>query len=195
MYLADSNLVQACLNGDQTAWNALVNRYAKLVYSVAIRYGLARDDADNVFQNVFYLVYRRLDTLRDQKLLAAWITTTTARECWDIHHRHHRSSELDNSIVDAKIVPQEEVELWERRHLVWTALDQLDLGCRELLSELFRQTEKPNYEAIANRFKLPVGSIGPTQVRCFRNLEAILVKMGFDLEPETIYSADKSSVQ
>src|SRR5512144_1837201 len=72
---SDQDLIQACLEGDETAWKDLVLRYGRLVYSVPRRYGLSAADADDVFQNVFTAVYRHLAGLRDQARLAAWLIT------------------------------------------------------------------------------------------------------------------------
>src|SRR5581483_7008110 len=79
-YQSDPRLVQACLEGDQAAWNTLVERYQWLVYSIARRYGLAPADAEDVMQNVFLIVYRRLETLRDYTLLSSWLIRITHRE-------------------------------------------------------------------------------------------------------------------
>ncbi len=71
----DSQLIQACLDGDNGAWKELVERYGRLVYSIPIRYGFSSADADEVFQNVFVIVFRQLRKLRQQAALAAWLIT------------------------------------------------------------------------------------------------------------------------
>ncbi|HYN88697.1 MAG TPA: sigma factor, partial [Ardenticatenaceae bacterium] len=73
VYRSDPALIQACINGDQSGWNELVDRYGRLVYSIPQRYGLSATDADDVFQNVFTIVLRRLESLRDQTRLSAWL--------------------------------------------------------------------------------------------------------------------------
>ena len=79
VYRSDSCLIQACLDGEDAAWRELVDRYGRLVYSVALRYGLSAVDVDDVFQNVFTIVFNQLAQLRNQKLLAAWLITITWR--------------------------------------------------------------------------------------------------------------------
>ncbi|MBI4788066.1 MAG: sigma-70 family RNA polymerase sigma factor [Chloroflexi bacterium] len=179
-YRADSELVQQCLDGDQAAWKELVSRYARLVYSIPRRYGLAATDADDVFQNVFTIVFRRLGTLRNETRLTAWLITVTHRETMRLGKVLPRSDELDESAPDDDAPPLDQVQAWERQHLVHLALDQLGPPCRELVTALFLDSETPNYEKIAARLGLAVGGIGPTRARCFRKLEAILIALGFD---------------
>ena len=79
--LNDAALVHACLAGDQRAWDELVERYGRLVYGIPRRMGFSAADADDVFQNVFAILLRYLSDLRDYTRLAAWLVTTTRREC------------------------------------------------------------------------------------------------------------------
>ncbi|MFG0253196.1 MAG: RNA polymerase sigma factor [Phycisphaerales bacterium JB038] len=62
----------------------LVDRYARLIYSIARDCGLGSADAEDAFQNVFLALHRRLDSLRDQTRLSSWLITTARRECWRV---------------------------------------------------------------------------------------------------------------
>jgi RNA polymerase sigma factor (sigma-70 family) len=179
-YQDDAALVQACLAGNQSAWNELVERYQRLVYSIPRKYGLSEADAEDVMQNVFIIVYRRLSTLRDQTLLAAWLIRITHRVT--LHHRksQHNHSELDEALADENDLPDDQVARLEAQNLVHRALAQLDPHSRELL-KAFLQESPPSYEEIAKRLGCPVGSIGPTRARSFKKLEAILLKMGVEV--------------
>ncbi len=176
----DAELIQACLDGDQTAWQELVLRYGRLVYSIPRRYGLSDSDADDVFQNVFTIVFRRLATLRDQARLTAWLITVTHREALRLSKRLPPASELDESAEDGAAPPLDQVQNWERQHIVHQALDQLGSPCRELLTALFLDPDDNSYDKIASRLGIPIGGVGPTRARCFKKLEAILIRLGFD---------------
>ena len=97
---SDAALVRACLAGDEDAWEELVDRYGRLVYSIPRRLGLSAVDADDVFQNVFAALFRRLADLRDQSRLTSWLITTTYRECWRAGKQVWRHAGLDATIVD-----------------------------------------------------------------------------------------------
>jgi RNA polymerase sigma factor (sigma-70 family) len=178
-FRADPALVRACLDGDEAAWKDLVERYGRLVYSIPRRYGLSAADADDVFQNVFTIVLRRLGELRNQTCLSAWLITITHREAQRFGRSTKPSSELDENLMDEKAPPLEEVQRFERAQIVRQALNRLAPRDRDLLTALM-QDPPPSYVELATRFDLAVGSIGATRARCFKKLEAVLAEMGFD---------------
>ncbi|MHC4413814.1 MAG: RNA polymerase sigma factor [Planctomycetota bacterium] len=175
---SDATLVQSCLAGSEAAWDELVERYGRLVYSIARRYGFSEADADDLFQNVFAILHRKLDSVRDYDRLSAWLIRTTHRECFRIGRRSGRHAELDQSIVDPGAPAGEQAVAWERQHLVRQALARLGGQCEQLLTALFLASGQPSYQAIAERLGMKVGSIGPTRARCFEKLEKILKEMG-----------------
>src|SRR5512144_2321789 len=73
----DEAIIRACIAGDGSAWERLVDRYAGLVYSIPRRLGLPEAASDDVFQAVFLQALRRLPSLRDSKSLPKWFITTT----------------------------------------------------------------------------------------------------------------------
>lgn len=175
----DSALIEACLAGDAQAWSDFVDRYGRLVYSIPRKLGLPASDADDVFQMVFQIVARRLETLRDNARVAAWLIRATYRETW----RHVRAAKKTPAIPDnlpLEAEPSEDaVYEEERRELVRQAMSKLDPRCQELIRALFFETETPDYQQLAARLGMQVGSIGPTRQRCFQKLEALL--SGHDL--------------
>lgn len=142
---------------------------------------MPESDADDVFQSVFLIMYQKLATLKDHQRLSAWLITTTHRECWRIGRDKKRALDLEQDFADVSHPGEERVEQWERQHLVRQALHELGGVCKELLSALFLSRAEEDYEKIAERLDMKVGSIGPTRARCFKKLEPILMKLG--LEP------------
>src|SRR5215510_5741988 len=80
--LDDRALVRACLKGDTDAWEALILRYQRLIYSIPIRAGFSPVDAADIFQSVCVKLLEKLSTLRKQEKISSWLMTTTTRECW-----------------------------------------------------------------------------------------------------------------
>src|SRR5262245_61647125 len=78
---SDVELVEACRRGDPAGWDEMVDRYGRLVHSIARRQGLDDADAQDVFQQVFAIAHRRLGSLRDAARLPSWLFTTALREC------------------------------------------------------------------------------------------------------------------
>lgn len=173
---SDAHLIRACLRGDGRAWESLLERYERLIYSIPRRYGMSEHDAAEVFQNVCITLLEQLDRLRDHEKLGAWLVTTTRRECW----RQWRKAEptMQDGPVTSPAAPDESPEEvvaeYEEYTRVRAALERLADGCRNLLWLLYYDPEQPSYADIANRLHIPVGSIGPTRARCLEKLRLAL---------------------
>ena len=74
-------LVTRARGGDKQAWDALVERYAPLIWSICRKYSLGRADADDVGQSVWLRLVDQLDRIREAAALPGWLVTTTRREC------------------------------------------------------------------------------------------------------------------
>jgi RNA polymerase sigma factor (sigma-70 family) len=190
VHRSDPELVKACQRGDQKAWRELVDRYGRLVYSIPRRYGLTESDSEDVVQAVFTALFRRLGNLRDLTRLSAWLITTAHRQCWHVGRRNDAQPELEERIVDVGSPGEDQIETWERQHLVRLALEQLGGPCKELLTALFLEPSQSDYQAVAERLGMKLGSIGPTRTRCFRKLQKILLDLGYEGAPQTPAHAD-----
>ncbi len=177
---SDTELVKACLTGSQRAWDELIERYARLIYSVPRRCGLNEADAEDVFQAVSIQLFRKLNTLRDGQRLCGWLLTTAHRESWRVCKKRRRDQDAEHTALDLAPPSEEQVATWERQQMVREALRQLGGRDEQLMIALMNTPGRPDYSAIARAIGMPVGSIGPTRARCFRKLERILAQMGFD---------------
>src|ERR1039457_1588408 len=65
-------LVARVGDGDQGAWNELIERYAPLVWSICVRYQLNRQDIDDVGQSVWLLLVEQIGSLREPAALPGW---------------------------------------------------------------------------------------------------------------------------
>lgn len=179
MHRSDPALIAACQEGSQRAWDELVDRYGRLVYSIPRRYGYSDEDCDDVFQRVFLILFRKLETLNDQTKLSAWLITTTQRECWRLKRGAPDRVALTSDAMVSEEEDEKKVEVWEQQFLVREALRRLGGRCEWLLTALFLRSGEVSYEAIARELGMKVGSIGPTRTRCFEKLEKILLELGF----------------
>lgn len=182
----DAALVARCRQGDGSAWQALVQRYQRLVFAIVRRMGDDEHAAADVFQTVFSRLLQHLPTLTDPSRLQAWIVTTAKREALlqrrraRRHVSMHRSGDdgeaaPDWDPVDEADGPEQQLDDLQQLHAVRRALDRMDERCRNLLGLLFNDSdERVPYEEVARRLGLPVGSIGPTRARCLGKLRGLL---------------------
>ena len=165
------DLVTRARDGDKKAWDALVKRYAPLLWSICRRHGLGGADADDVAQNVWLYLVDQLGHLRDPAALPGWLATTTRRECGRIL-RGARRPDTARSAVDAETVPDEragtveqDLLVAERHAALREAFAHLPPDGQQLLTLLIADPPVP-YAEISARLGIPVGSIGPNRARC-----------------------------
>jgi RNA polymerase sigma factor (sigma-70 family) len=80
-------LVAAAAAGDQQAWDALVDRYASLLWSVARSYRLSAPDAADVVQTTWLRLVEHLGQIADPDRLPGWLATSARRECLRVLRR------------------------------------------------------------------------------------------------------------
>ena len=165
------DLVAGARNGDKQAWDALVERYAPLIWSICRRHRLGDADAGDVGQSVWLHLVDQLDRIRDPAALPGWLATTTQRECGRVL-RAARGPDNARSAVDAETVPDEragtveqDLLVAERHAALREAFADLPPDDQQLIALLIADPPVP-YAQISARLGIPVGSIGPTRARC-----------------------------
>ncbi|HLM88067.1 MAG TPA: sigma-70 family RNA polymerase sigma factor [Streptosporangiaceae bacterium] len=168
-------LVTRAANGDQRAWDALVERYAPLIWSICRRYQLGGADADDVGQTVWLQLLVHLGELREPAAVAGWLATTTRRECARVR-RTAREPQAAGHVLDGGSIPdaqtptaEQELLAAERDVALREAFTRLPYCCQQLIALL---TGDPplSYAQISARLGIPAGSIGPRRGRCLGKL-------------------------
>jgi RNA polymerase sigma factor (sigma-70 family) len=173
--LAVTHLVARAKDGDQQAWDALVERHAPLIWSICRRYRLGSADAEDAAQAVWLRLVDQLDKIRDPAAIAGWLATTTRRECCRALRAARRPQAArpapDTETIPDQHAPTAEHDLLaaERHQALRQALAQLTPRERQLIAILTADPPVP-YAEISARLSIPVGSIGPTRARCLDKL-------------------------
>src|SRR3954469_8464622 len=168
-----AELVRAAAEGDQDAWNGLVDRFNGLVWSVARSHRLPAADAADVVQTTWLRLVEHLDRLQDPERVGAWLATTARRESLRaLRHsaRQMPTEELPETPTDAQVGSA--VLEAERDQALWKAFGGLSERCQSLLRILVADPP-PSYEEIASALDMPIGSIGPTRARCLERLRGL----------------------
>jgi RNA polymerase sigma factor (sigma-70 family) len=180
--LPDRDLIAECLNNDPAAWEALLERHKRLIYSVTVRFGFDVDDRHEVFQTVCIEILRSLASLREVGTLRHWIVTITIRQCNDRLRGKYRERAIQSydergvsepSIDTLQIYAAAEREEWLR-----LTMQQLSGRCRQLIQRLFLQDERSSYEEMAQELGISKDSIGSVRQRCLEQLRKLLEDRG-----------------
>ncbi|HYR91086.1 MAG TPA: RNA polymerase sigma factor [Terriglobia bacterium] len=177
----DPELVAMCLQGDAQAWEALIMRYRRLVYSVPVRFGFTSADAADVFQAVCLKLIEHLHELKDETKVSSWLITTTTRQCIHVKSLKYRETGADEEFEEPAD-PGESLEdlriMTETQQTIREAVDQLSGRCRELIEMLYFDQRSLTYEEISQKMSMPVASVGPTRARCLDKLRTLLRRRG-----------------
>jgi RNA polymerase sigma-70 factor (ECF subfamily) len=167
--LPDSQLVALCRSGDHDAWGELVHRFSGFVYAIARgRFGLERDDAEDVFQEVFARTYEHLGTLRSDGAIRAWISQVTYCSTIDLLRRSSRERAADQP-VDSQ-VPDEAVADCEEALWLEQMLDGLPPPSREIMDRFFVRDQ--SYARISADLGVPPGTVASRISRGLAKLRA-----------------------
>ena len=169
------DLVARARDGDQHAWDEIVDRYAPLVWFICKRYQLSRADVDDVGQTVWLLLVEKLGDLRQPAALPGWLSTTTQRECLRVlraasRYDHCELPEASQMSRDesAEMI-EEEIIAAEMSAALRVAFAELPEHCQRLLSMMISDPPLP-YAEISSALSISVGSIGPQRARCLGRL-------------------------
>jgi RNA polymerase sigma factor (sigma-70 family) len=174
----DRDLILDCRKGDLGAWQRLLDRYERLVFSVPRRYGLSREDAADITQLTFTILFQSMDTLSEDSTLGAWLTTVARRHTWRRLDRKRREEAGWYASSSEKILSAdtgtEDMERWELTEWLDYGLSLVGKPCQDLLSALYLDPKQPSYAEVAARLGMAVGSVGPTRIRCLERLRRVL---------------------
>lgn len=186
------DLVRRAAEGDERAFEALVQMYEKTVYAYAYRMLSSREDAEEVTQDVFLKVWRTLSGFRWESSLSTWILRITRNAATDAIRRRNPTSESlytadaegeEYAIPVADATPESNPELAyeqkERRELVQRAIATLDTDFREIL--ILREIEGLSYAEIASILEIEEGTVKSRISRARQNLKKILKEWNFPL--------------
>jgi RNA polymerase sigma factor (sigma-70 family) len=183
---SDSRTISECLRGNDKAWDALIEKYRKLIYSIPVRQGIYGDDAADVFQAVCLELLAELPRLRDPQALPAWLIRVAYRKCLQFGRSQVRTpaANLDDQVLpeaqDPQESPDEVIAKGQREQSLRDAVAALPPRCRQLVQMLFYENDPRPYNEIAASLGIATGSIGFIRGRCLERLRKHLEKAGFE---------------
>ena len=171
-------LVRRAIAGDTRAWERLIDKYGRLIWSITREFRLAESDAADVFQTTWMRLIEHIDRIEQPDRIGSWLAVTARNECL----RHvaaqkrivlvHENVELESADLDEPPV-DEALLAAERAQHVRAAMSRLPTEQQQLL-ELLMADPPVSYAEISDQLGLPVGSIGPTRGRCLAKLRVLL---------------------
>ena len=182
-----ATLLRAASEGDQEAWNAITDRFTSLLWSVARSYRLGSDDAEDVVQNTWLRLLENLTRIDNPEALPGWLATTARREALGILRRRGRTvltrdEDLGVDLADPASTELDSALLQDERDVeLWASFAKLPERCQQLLRVLMA-VDRPVYAEVSAAFDMPIGSIGPTRMRCLERLRKLVAESGYQFD-------------
>ncbi|MGH3225868.1 MAG: RNA polymerase sigma factor [Streptosporangiaceae bacterium] len=173
-----ASLVRRAAEGDRHAWEALVDQYARLIWSITVQFKLTESDAADVAQTTWLRLFQHIDRIQHPDRVGSWLAATARNECLrSLAARKrvvlgHDEVEVDGAVAHGPEI-DERLLADERAEVVRDALSRLPRRWQRLLEMLMADPPVP-YADISDELDLPIGSIGPTRGRCLARLRVLL---------------------
>jgi RNA polymerase sigma-70 factor (ECF subfamily) len=163
----DTQIVERCLDGEDTAWEDLVKLHTRRVYSICYRFTGSDQEAQDLTQEVFLRVFRTLKSFRaGEGSFQVWLSRV-ARNLLIDHYRRTRLDRASESL-DGQIAVLEERSAMSARtegmlagreasELLQGALQKLSPELRETV--ILRDVEELEYREIAKILNVPEGTV------------------------------------
>jgi len=177
----EADLVSRCVAGDEDACAALVSDNQRMVFQLAFNLLGDVEEARDLSQDVFLLVFRTIDRFRGQSALRTWIyriVVNQARNRQRWWRRRHKSEQVsleahleqrgEDALSDVSQEPDRALSRKEIADRVWSALGALPFDQRTAI--VLREIDGLSYEEIA--FSLGI-AIGTVKSRLTRAREAL----------------------
>lgn len=179
----DHELVAACLSGDEQAWNDLIERYKRLIFSIPLKQGLGRDEAADIFQAVCLDLVAELPRLRDPQALPAWLIQTTRHKVSKWRRRNDRfvadqGATANQAAAPAADMPDAFIRELQQTQALREAIDALPDRCQRMVGMLFFEPTPRPYRDVARELGVATGSIGFLRSRCLDRLRSALQRIG-----------------
>jgi RNA polymerase sigma factor (sigma-70 family) len=174
-----TRLMRRAASGDQHAWEGLVAKYGRLIWSITRDFKLVESDAADVFQTTWMRLIEHVDRIEHADRVGSWLASTARNECLRCLANRKRvvlsygDDQFEESAADCEPEIDEALLAQEQAAVVRQAMTQLPQHWQRLL-EMLMADPPASYAEISDELGLPVGSIGPTRGRCLARLRVLL---------------------
>ena len=166
----DLALVRAAIDGKQSAYAELMERYRESIYYMMLKMVKNQDDADDLTIEAFGKAFNRLEQYSPSFAFSTWLFKIASNNCIDfIRKKRIKVTSMDTGrttddgdviFFDAKsstLDPEESIIQNQKIKLMRNLVSKLKPRYRELIEK--RYFEELSYEEIAEELNLPLGTV------------------------------------
>jgi RNA polymerase sigma-70 factor (ECF subfamily) len=179
---SDAELIERCLQQDNSAWELIVGRYKRKVFHIGYKFTGRHDDAEDLTQEIFLKVFRSLEKFNRDADFSTWLSSVARNYCID----HYRASKREKEVLVEDLVafdlapasagssPHRALEDRDRRSFLRRGLEALPEKLREAV--VLRDLQGLSYQEMADRLGLPEGTVKSRINRGREELSRLLLR-------------------
>ncbi len=185
--LMEKKLIARLKNGDVQALKQLMEDYQDYVYTLSLQMVKSSQAAEELTQDVFIKVFKKIDTFAERSKFSTWIYTITYRAClnylekkqivFSISEIENENSSDENDYLFNKEDEKEEdfsFEENEKQKILWSAIDSLPMQQGIIITLHYLQ--QFSVREIADMLSIPANTIKTHLFRGRSLLKSILLK-------------------
>ncbi len=171
--ISDAELLQRYRQGDEKAFEEIVNRYKNPLYAFLRRFVNRQDIVEDVFQETFLQLYSSRDSFDAERPLRPWLFTIAANKAKDALRKIQRQSsmsmgtladagelsldEVVNILTSYETTPESEISKEETARRVRQIISEMPENLRGIL--ILAYFEQFSYKHMAEILSIPIGTV------------------------------------
>jgi RNA polymerase sigma-70 factor (ECF subfamily) len=173
----DLTLVERCLNGDNKAFEGIVEKYQKPVFNAVFRIVNDYDDSEDVTQAAFVKAYEKLRSFNRKYKFFSWLYRIAVNESINFVNSRKNVEGLDETIISNEKTPDETFDVIESSERIRDALLDLKLEYRTVV--VLKHFQNLSYQEISYIVEIPEKTVKARLFTARELLRDILLRKGF----------------
>ena len=165
----EKELILQLKNGNEEAFNEIVERYSKKLYFLCLKMLQNEKDAEDTVQTIFLKAYMNISRFEEKSNISTWLYRIGVNVCTDVLRKRKKETttslyatssdeeEYALEIPDEKENVEEAVLAQERKRALYAAINTLKPKQKQLI--VLRDIEGLAYDEIADILKMNPGTV------------------------------------
>lgn len=180
----DKQLIERALQGNEKAFETLLNKYRNLVFSIMLKMVRNPQEAEDLTQEAFMKAFNSLASFNEEFAFSTWLMKIASNNCIDFLRKRklrtysihepiqYKDEKIEMDIPDHEPSPEKILIQTERAKMITKAIEELPERYRYVV--LLRHKEEKSYEEISEILNLPLGTV---KAQIFRAREILNKKL------------------
>jgi RNA polymerase sigma-70 factor (ECF subfamily) len=170
----DAELIRQVAEGNESAFEALVEKYQHPVVNTIYRYISDSTQAEDVAQEVFVKVWQHAGSFRGKSKFSTWLYKIVVNQCLNYRSRERKNTDaLDRPVKDETPEADVSLEAGERQAAVRKAIDELPE--KQRIALILSRFDRKSYKEISEIMRCSLSSVESLIFRAKENLKKKIV--------------------